>query len=218
MHRAAAKFVPRILTADQKQQGVNFCTELRQLASDDATFLCRVITSDKSWVYGNDPETKQQSSQWESSTSLRPKKARQVRSNVKSMIITYFDVNGIVHKEFVPTGQTVNYGLYCDVMRPLREHVRIRLPKLRREQKWLLHNDKDQSHTSVLTQQFLEKNKMALILHPPYFPDLALCDFFLFPKIILKLKGRRFDTTEEIPAESQKVLDTLTEKDFKKTF
>jgi hypothetical protein len=59
---------------------------------------------------------------------------------------------------------------------------------------------------------------MAVIPHPPYSPDLALCDFFLFPKIKLKLKGRRFDTTEEIQAESQKVLNTLIEKDFHEAF
>ena len=51
-HRVAAKFVPRIVTADQKQQRVNVCTELRQIASDDETFLSRVITGDESWVYG----------------------------------------------------------------------------------------------------------------------------------------------------------------------
>jgi len=43
---------------------------------------------------------------------------------------------------------------------------------------------------------------------------LATCDFFLFPKLKFKLKGRRFDNTEEIQAESQNVLDTLTEKEF----
>jgi hypothetical protein len=43
---------------------------------------------------------------------------------------------------------------------------------------------------------------------------LKPCDAFLFPKIKLKLKGRRFDTIEEIQTESQRVLDTLTEKDF----
>jgi hypothetical protein len=41
---------------------------------------------------------------------------------------------------------------------------------------------------------------MAAIPHPPYSPDLAPYDFFLFPKIKLKLKGRQFDTTEEIQA------------------
>jgi hypothetical protein len=47
------------------------------------------------------------------------------------------------------------------------------------------------------------KEKMILIPHPPYSLDLALCDFFLFPNMKLKLKRRRFDTTEEIKAESQ---------------
>jgi hypothetical protein len=59
MHRVAAKFVPRILTADRKQQCVNVCEEVHQVAFDDATFLSRVITGDESWIYGYDPETKQ---------------------------------------------------------------------------------------------------------------------------------------------------------------
>jgi hypothetical protein len=59
---------------------------------------------------------------------------------------------------------------------------------------------------------------MAVISHPSYSPDLASCDFFLFPKSKLKLKGRRFDAIEEIQDESQRVLDTLPEKDFQVTF
>jgi hypothetical protein len=59
---------------------------------------------------------------------------------------------------------------------------------------------------------------MAVIPHPPYSSDLAPCDFFLFPKMKLKLKGRRFDTIEEIQAESQRVICTLIEKDFQEAF
>ena len=59
---------------------------------------------------------------------------------------------------------------------------------------------------------------MAVIPHPPYSSDLAHCEFFLFPKMKLILKGRRFDTIEEIQAESQRVLDTLIEKDFQEAF
>jgi hypothetical protein len=44
---------------------------------------------------------------------------------------------------------------------------------------------------------------MAVITHPPYSPDLAPCDCFLFPKMKLKLKGQRVDTMKEIQAESQ---------------
>ena len=175
-------------------------------------------TGDESWVYVYDPETKQQSSQWKSSTSPRPKKARQLKSNVKSMIITFFDVKGIVHKEFVPTGQTVNSRFYCDILRWLRENMRRCRPKLWREQTWLLHHDNAPSHTSILTHQFLVKNKIAVIPHPPYSPDMAPCDFFLFPEMELKPKERRFDTIKEIQAETQRVLDTLIEKDFQEVF
>jgi hypothetical protein len=59
---------------------------------------------------------------------------------------------------------------------------------------------------------------MAVIPQPPYSPDLAPCDFFLFQKMKLKLKGRRFDTIEEIQTDSPRVLNTLTEKDFQELF
>jgi hypothetical protein len=59
---------------------------------------------------------------------------------------------------------------------------------------------------------------MSLIPHPPYSPDLTPCGFFLFPKMELKLRGRRFDNIEEIQAESQRVLDTPREKDFQEAF
>jgi len=62
------------------------------------------------------------------------------------------------------------------------------------------------------------KNKLAAISHPPYSPDLAPCDFFLFPNMKLKLKGRRFDIIEEIQTESQRVLDTLLENNFQEAF
>jgi len=58
------------------------------------------------------------------------------------------------------------------------------------------------------------KIKMAVIPHPSYYPDLASCDFFVFPNMKLKLKGCWFDTNEEIQTESRRVLDTLIEKDF----
>ena len=79
---------------------------------------------DETWVYAYDPETKTQSSQWESLGSPRPKKVRQVRSNIKSMLICFFDQKGIVHKEFVPRGQTDNAAFYVDVLKCLWENVR----------------------------------------------------------------------------------------------
>jgi hypothetical protein len=58
---------------------------------------------------------------------------------------------------------------------------------------------------------------MTVIPHPPLSPHFARCDFFLvFPKIKLKLKGRRVHTIEQIQAELQRVLNTVTEKASRK--
>jgi hypothetical protein len=112
----------------------------------------------------------------------------------------------------------VNSGFYCDILRLLRENVQRHRPELWQEQTWLLHHNNTPSHTFVLTQKFLVRNLMAVIPHALYTPDLAPCDFFLFPKMKLKLKGRQFDVNEGIQAELQTVLDILAEKDFQEAF
>ena len=48
------------------------------------------------------------------------------------------------------------------------------------------------------------------IHYPPYSPDLAPCDFWLFSK----LRGYRFETIEEMKEAVMKVIDTLTQEDF----
>ena len=68
-------------------------------------------------------QTKQQSEEWHTKSSPHPKKARMSRSWVKPMIIVFFHSRGIVHKEFVPPGQTVNHAFYKDVLERLRKWV-----------------------------------------------------------------------------------------------
>ena len=83
---------------------------------------------------------------------------------------------------------------------------------------WLLHEDNAPSHRALATREFLAHNSIITCPHLPYSPDLAPCDFFLFLKIKLKLKGRRFDGLEEIQQESQNVLGMLREQDFQHVF
>jgi hypothetical protein len=59
---------------------------------------------------------------------------------------------------------------------------------------------------------------MVILPHPLYSPDLVPCDFALFPKLKIKLKGRRFETLSDIQWESQAVLDSIKENDFHGAF
>jgi len=83
-----------------------------------------VITGDETWVYQYDPKTKRQIAQWKTANSPRPKKFRQSKSRIKTMLLIFFYIRGIVRYEFVPTGQTVNQVYYLEVLERLREKVR----------------------------------------------------------------------------------------------
>ena len=76
--------------------------------NDKLDLLKKVITSDESQVYGYDIEAKAQSSQWKRPDEPRPKKTRQVRSNVKVLLYVFFDCNDVVHHEFLSQGATFN--------------------------------------------------------------------------------------------------------------
>jgi hypothetical protein len=120
----ATKFIPQLLTNNQKQQRINMCLELREKAEEDPTFISRIIMSDESWIYlySYDPETKQQSLQWKNPQSPRPK--RHSRSRVQqracSFVFFFFFMKVIVHHEFVPPNTMFNSDFYCDVLRCLR--------------------------------------------------------------------------------------------------
>jgi hypothetical protein len=89
------------------------------------------------------------------------------------MLIIFFDICGIVHKEFVPPGQTVNGKVYYEVLRRLRENVRCKQPEMWKYGNWLLHHDNEPAHTSFVVREFLTKNNMTTVPHPTYSPDLA---------------------------------------------
>jgi hypothetical protein len=165
----AAKFVPWLLTNDQKQWRINMCLELWEKANEDPTFthISRIITADKSWIYGYDPKTKQQSLQRKSPQSPREKKAWQVLSLIKSMLIVFFlDMKVFVHREFVPPNTTADSDFYCDILRCLRENMRLKRPELWHNHNWLLHHDVP-AHTSLKTTEFVTNNNMVIIPHLP---------------------------------------------------
>src|SRR5215469_3395240 len=114
----------------------------------------------------------------------------------------FFDWKGIVHHEFVPRGETVNKEFYLKVMKCLREAVPRKRTEAWTNKTWMLHHDNAPAHTLLLIREFSAKQETIVVPQPPYSPDLAPADFFLFPKLKSTLKGRRFQTVEEIKENS----------------
>jgi hypothetical protein len=75
------------------------------------------------------------------------------KSNIKYLLNCFFDSQWIVHKEFVPPGQTANQNFYREVLERLRKRVAHVRPGIART--WMLHHDNAPSHTAVSIKEFL---------------------------------------------------------------
>jgi len=82
----------------------------------------------------------------------------------------------------------------------------------------MLHHDNAPAHASLLIREFLAKQETIFVPQPPYSPDLAPVDFLLFPKLKSTLKGRRFQTIEEIKENSLQDLRAILQNTFQDAF
>jgi histone-lysine N-methyltransferase SETMAR len=212
MRRVCAKSVPRLLSDDQMECRKAIAGDLFEQSTQDPSFLGKVVIGDESWVFGYDPEIRMQSSEWHTSSSPRPKESRATKSNIKVKSVAFFYDDGIVHREFGPTTTSVTAAFLVDFLTLLRQSVRRKWHQ-KLVNNWALHHDRAPSHTAMAIQQFLVKNNIPIVPHPPYFAVLAPSDFCLFPTLKLCLRGLRLATVEDIKENSDARLRAIRKED-----
>lgn len=216
--KVCARFVPHTLTEYQKILRVQHCREVVNEANNDPNFLKSIVTGDETWCFQYDPETKRQTAEWKSSGSPQAKKTRKTPSKIKTMFIVFYDSKGIIHHEFVPSGQTVNGVFYEAVLKRLMARIRRTRPEYKDPGSWCLLHDNAPSHTSLIVKRFLARNNVCVMNHSPYSPDLAPCDFALFPKIKSTLKGCFFDDIATIQKASTRTLEAIPQIELEHSF
>jgi len=81
---------------------------------------------------------------------------------------------------------------------------------------WFLLHDNTPSYNATNFKQFLAQREVTVLDHPPYSPDLAPADYYLFRKMKSYLKGRLFDSISDIQKAVTNTLDTIAKDDFYK--
>ncbi|GFS07493.1 transposase [Elysia marginata] len=132
LNKVSARWVPRLLTTDQKQERVNCCKHLLRQEANDAFFFRRIVTMDETWIYQLDPELKSASMQWRRPSSSPPKKAKVTQSSGKVMLSCFWDCDGTIMTDYMEKGKTVTRIYYSGLLKRLRsELARRRRGKLR---------------------------------------------------------------------------------------
>ena len=160
---------------------------------------------DERWIYCY-PETKRQSFQGKHGGSPRPKKIRQSKSIHNLLMILFF-----LHywHDLHALGSHWT-GYYVEVLREFRKRFRRKRAALFKSGQWNFHQENALVHNSILVTDYLTKMGIKTVPQPSYCPDLAPCVFMSFPK----LRGCRYETTEEMKESVTKVIETLTQEDF----
>ena len=135
------------------------------------------------------------------------------------MLTVFFDWQGPILIEFLPPGDTVNTDRYLEVLSTLKERIRRKRPELWKKanpdsacQNFIIHHDNASSHTSAPTLAFFED--IDLLAHPPYSPDLAPCDYFLFPRLKSQLATMDIWNLDQLKQAVRRELNRILSEDF----
>ena len=130
----------------------------------------------------------------------------------------FFSIEGIVAKIVIPKGTTVTGNLYANKILPEVFSKFREMSERSTVQDVMLHHDNAAPHTSKVVTKYLKQERVNVLPHPPYSPDLAPCDFFLFPKLKKELKNKKYDKVENLARGVQAVVSSISKDEYYKCF
>jgi histone-lysine N-methyltransferase SETMAR len=96
-------------------------------------------------------------------------------SSTKSMITVFISKNGLESLDILPQNQTMDSNYYLNfVIKPLIRSLKRKY----RGEKIFLHFDNSRVHKKKIVTDFITDKGLNILSHPPYSPDISICDFF----------------------------------------
>ncbi|CAK9816389.1 Mariner Mos1 transposase [Anthophora quadrimaculata] len=117
------------------------------------------------------------------------------------MATIFWDSRGIICIDFLEKGKTITGNHYASLLDLLNNKIKEKRPHLMKK-KVLFHHDNAPAHTSAIVAKKLLELGYQILPHPPYSPDLAPSDYYLFPNMKKWLAGKKFLSNEEVIAET----------------
>ena len=128
--------------------------------------------------------------------------------------IGVWDAEGILFIDYLEKGKTITREYYSNLLTRLDKKICEKRPSLQKK-KTIFHQDNAPAHKSVLALGKLRYMHYKLLEHPPYSPDLAPSDFFLFQKLKLFLVGQHFFFNQEAIAAVEGYFAELTKYHYR---
>lgn len=160
------------------------------------SFLSRIVTGDEKWIYFDNPKRLKSWGKPGHPSTSQPK--QDIHSH-KVMLSIWWDEKGPVHYEFLEPGETIKGPLYRRQLMRLKLAIEAKRPEWKdRHEKLIFHQDNARPHIESSVKTYLENTGWEILPHPPYSPDFAPSDYYLFRSMQNALTGTRFSSFEEV--------------------
>ena len=201
MKKLCSKCVQCLLTVDQKQQCIDDLEHCLKLFQRNKEFLREYVTMDETWDHHfAPPESNQQS------TVSRPKQPKMPTSAGKVLASIFWDVKSILFIDYLEKGRTIYSEYYILLLVCLKEEIAKKWPQMKKK-KVVFHQDNALCH-KLITIAKLYESHFEFLLQPPYYPDLAPSDYWLFAELKRMRQGKRFGSNEEVISETEAYFET----------
>ena len=144
-----------------------------------------------------EPQRRADNKQWKRKDKKCPCIAKRTISS-KKMYAIFFKSSGPVVQVPCPSGHTGTGRFYKNsVLKKVKEFYNKKRPSKGWSGVHLLH-DNASSHKCEVVKSFLAPEKVKVLNHPLYSPDLSPCDFFLFPRLKKMLSGNKYTSRSSL--------------------
>jgi histone-lysine N-methyltransferase SETMAR len=210
--RTNSKWIPYELTDDQKTKRMELSEKLLEILIRVPEKEKRnIITMDETWLYWKNPVT----SLWQLPGNERPKKIKLNIGSKKLLLTVVWSFRGIELVNFLPRKQKFDKEYFSTiVLEEFSEVIQKRRPK-KGTKGLMLHLDNARPH--LINEEF-EKRGIIRLPHPPYSPDLAPSDFFLFGYLKKALEGFNFVNDNDLMEETKKILFGIEKEILRNVF
>ncbi len=180
LRKITSRWVPHKLTEKNKSERVRICKDNLAKFENGSWRLGDVLTGDESWFYLRQIKSKQQNKSWVGQGQSARTVTKRGIFEPKFMFTIFFKRSGMMHLSRLAKGKTIDHESYMkDTLKPLIKGLKEQRPESGcRNLKF--HHDNARPHIHHLVVGLLEAEKFVIMDHPPYSPDLAPCDFWLF--------------------------------------
>lgn len=216
LKKISSRWVPHFLTEAQKAKRLEYSKFNLAKFEENKWRLCDIITGDESWIYYRKIEKRQSSATWVEQGQKPQVIAKRSQYEPKSMISVFFKTTGPVLVDCLDKGQTIDHIYYIEnCLKSVVKQIFKERPKSGTNSIKLLH-DNARPHTHSCVKEYLESVGIKIIPHPPYSPDLAPCDYWLFEKI--KSSLTTVTDAKSLHRQITEILKNIPKEEYLKTF